>query len=518
MGEEASTTANNNRHDQDSGKNNSYIASKAKDDIILRTLLNTADCEPQLLKLESVFELNPSAAKIQDIKKITKKISVMEPAGRKRKKLTSKSTDIKGQPDSDDSMPNAPDVKKVPAKRQSAKKSAKNTNSRRNPVTNMERGIYTNIISNEFMEGAHNNQLQSHDPMGNSVSAMSKLQVKPEKMNYPNYLNKENDSQKQIDYSDIYNNNTNQQQHTYSNNIINKKFKVDTNAYQMKTHQQQQQPSHHNTGTLRQNMEHQEITSTSFPSSLASSSISVSSTSSLSSPVPNPSSSLAGITLPMNNLDPLGHNHSANSPFLNFTDDIFDGFQLSNNHKTTSNKIRVSNGNEYDEAMFGQSSLPVNNANPVEQSHALNSKENEKTNIHNHQYGTSSQGMMEMSNANNKDDDLTKKKRIEAISKHLKSDLIESFKAAQPSPSGSAGYYEGLLQPASAMQQEQRIYHESLDQSFNESSVYINPGSNKGHAVNTQYKVDDTFVPNISIEPMILSQGTFLSFYFKPWF
>jgi len=45
---------------QFSKQSSSSVPSSAKEDIILRTLLNTADLEPQILKLESVFDLNAS--------------------------------------------------------------------------------------------------------------------------------------------------------------------------------------------------------------------------------------------------------------------------------------------------------------------------------------------------------------------------------------------------------------------------------------------------------------------------
>ena len=49
-----------NKSASSNGQSKSRMGAKTKDDIILRTLLKTSDMEPQLLNLESVFEMNPS--------------------------------------------------------------------------------------------------------------------------------------------------------------------------------------------------------------------------------------------------------------------------------------------------------------------------------------------------------------------------------------------------------------------------------------------------------------------------
>jgi len=505
----------------------------AKEDIILRTLLNTSDSDPQLLKLDSVFELNSSNKK-NDTKKTTRKICVE--STRKRKKVSK--SDTLGL-DSDESA--AFELKKLTANKKQPKKSTDSSN-RRNSNNTIGRGLYTNIMNDmskttidgrqksiEFLDG--NNQIQPQDPMNSQLN--NTPSIKLEKMSYPNYLNKENDSissQKHLDYND-----NNQQNYSNINNssIISKKLKVDTsqqnNVYQLQMKNQ-----------LAYNISlHQSIkqeANCSFPSSLASSNISVSSTSSLSSPISNNlaapnnnSSTLSGITT-LSNTDHLNHNPD-NSPFLNFTDDLLDGFNLSqtpsninNSHKTANNRV---NNNEYDQSIFNQlgkvsidskTSLLIGDhqaSNSIEDSRVV--KEHE-TNAHN-QYNPS---IMDMSP--NKDDDLTKKKRIDAISKHLKFDLIESFKSAQFS--SSLNYYEsssssnqGLLQPAS-VSSYQKYQNDSLDQSLNESYMSVqsnisNPSSNKGLNVIALTKLDDTYVPNISIEPMMILPSNTLNLFIQ---
>ena len=59
-GADTQTAHNNNRNNK---KKPSVHGSKLNDDIILRTLLNTSDLEPQLVNLESVFDLNKNNRK-----------------------------------------------------------------------------------------------------------------------------------------------------------------------------------------------------------------------------------------------------------------------------------------------------------------------------------------------------------------------------------------------------------------------------------------------------------------------
>ena len=62
-GPDTHTTHNPNSRSGGSKKKSSMHGSKLNDDIILRTLLNTSDLEPQLVNLESVFDLNKNNRK-----------------------------------------------------------------------------------------------------------------------------------------------------------------------------------------------------------------------------------------------------------------------------------------------------------------------------------------------------------------------------------------------------------------------------------------------------------------------
>lgn len=107
------------------------------------------------------------------------------------------------------------------------------------------------------------------------------------------------------------------------------------------------------------------------------------------------------------------------------------------------------------------------------------------------------------------DDDLTKKKRIEAISKHLKFDLLESFKSPVQFSNdlslsrslSSNSYY--VCSPTASQLPYQGANNESFDQDLNNSlnSSCLSPISSystKG-IKNTISRVDENFTPNLTI-------------------
>lgn len=117
-----------------------------------------------------------------------------------------------------------------------------------------------------------------------------------------------------------------------------------------------------------------------------------------------------------------------------------------------------------------------------------------------------------------KDEDIAKKERIAAISKHLMSDL-EWFKCSQSSPSASGnqsslffensslGNSRSLLTPTNQM----HYYHnESLEQDLNSSfasTSCLSPISNVSNKPHKLGKFEESFTPNLTIEPTNYPQG-----------
>lgn len=104
------------------------------------------------------------------------------------------------------------------------------------------------------------------------------------------------------------------------------------------------------------------------------------------------------------------------------------------------------------------------------------------------------------------DDDLTKQKRIEAISKHLKTDLIESFKSSVSGLSlmGDATNTTANNSPQIQLQPQQPLLPPqqmslSHQNQANQQSMYYSPPSNASLYLSM---VDDvSYVPNLTIEP-----------------
>jgi hypothetical protein len=111
-----------------------------------------------------------------------------------------------------------------------------------------------------------------------------------------------------------------------------------------------------------------------------------------------------------------------------------------------------------------------------------------------------------------KEDEITKKKRIEAISKHLKFDL-ESFKSTQSSNNNNTNvFYEGSIQNSSnsvltTRQPQSQLYHnESFDQDLNSSFTSTNCLSPISIA-SIKLTNNDSHTPNITIEPGGFAKG-----------
>lgn len=109
---------------------------------------------------------------------------------------------------------------------------------------------------------------------------------------------------------------------------------------------------------------------------------------------------------------------------------------------------------------------------------------------------TSSLRINNDSDSFNKDDDLTKQKRIEAISKHLKSDLIESFKSIT-----------SLNIESDFSSKKQKLGNSADDQHSARENFYEPRYENNPFSKDNQIKItgtlitDDNFVPNLTIEP-----------------
>lgn len=583
LNNENSPKNKNNTDNNSQTKIKNGYTSKTKDDIILRTLLNTSDLEPQLLNLESVFDLNSSKndtkkeetlcetqnqQKTDSSNKKTAKKLDSEP--RKRKKMTKsvldKSMDDSYSPSQDGSL-------------DTDKKSNKKTNktNKRNA-----RSLYTNLTNSNNISGSskknkndndfhyidsHN---QQYDMLNNSNNVSNEIssQIKIEKVNNMNYLNKENDSitHENEFYMNNQNNSqsyTNQPNNSYNNNNNNqinnnsKKIKLDKNPQNINSIHQpvKNQVNSHN---LKENE---------FPSSLASSTISVSSNSSLSSPSSNHlltsnSNNLNGV-FGMNLVDSsLLIQNQDNNGFLNFTNELLDDFHLNQSIGSTNQlnntKGFTSNINESEDTMFKQLeqvlSIKSANLNELDSIGGFDPKSTglsviiDQNNLGPNKFPSGRSKIEDnlkradkhvKNNASNpidttKDDDITKKKRIEAISKHLKSDLIESFKSSQLSSqlsnSGTnnmsfenynsrslltttppVSHYTNSYQSLSKndLRSSQFHHNESFDHDLNNSfNSSISPISNSANKPikSILSKVDETYVPNLTIEPPIYSQ------------
>jgi len=341
--------------------NNNDKVSKTKCDIILRTLLNTSDIEPQILTFESVFDLNNNSretlnrqqeqknhhqqqqrkeeslfCETQNQHSPTFKASIRNASQTKRQKkksedsLNSPSASIQisieprkrkktVKPSKDASLELSPLL--LDAKNTSKKSVAsKATNPKRNNPRSNNVVTHSPINNSSIVyETAHGNNLNVYEPQQQQHQhQVTNSQL--EKASYSNYLNKENDliEQQQQKYGINQNDLIEQQQQKYginqnylSNNICSdssgnisvnsqpnrylnnfdvnpsaiKKLRIDMNPQQnfskyqnhFNVDQNQQASLHHS--NARDNY--------SFPSSLASSNISVSSSSSLSSPCTN---------------------------------------------------------------------------------------------------------------------------------------------------------------------------------------------------------------------------------------
>jgi len=328
-----------------SNSNNDKV-SKTQCDIILRTLLNTSDIEPQILTFESVFDLNNNSretlnrqqeqkhnhqqqqrkeeslfCETQNQHSPTFKASIRNASQTKRQKkksedsLNSPSASIQisieprkrkktVKPSKDASLELSPLL--LDAKNTSKKSVAsKATNSKRNNPRSNNAVTHSPINNSSIVyEAAHGNNLNVYEPQQQQHQhQVTDSQL--EKASYSNYLNKENDlieqQQQQYGINQNYLSNNicsdssgnisvNSQPNRYLNNFdVNpsamKKLRIDMNSQQnfsmyqnhFNVDQNQQASLHHS--NARDNY--------SFPSSLASSNISVSSSSSLSSPCTN---------------------------------------------------------------------------------------------------------------------------------------------------------------------------------------------------------------------------------------
>ena len=551
-----------------------------KDDIILRTLLNTADLEPQILKLESVFDLNASFNNTKqncsvkkeqfgsesqnqppqhNLKSIKKSMNSNQLASlnnpsvsdqlnektRKRKKITKPSTEIK---------------QSTPTTKQASKKLAA-------------------VKNNKQLDYDYQQQIMYQNPMikQEKVTANMKKQATKSKGTQNKSL------LKQILNDDDDEDNKKEEQL--------KQFKLEQQtSHQQPMHyyqpnQMQQQQPHLNDNMIKMNNIKEEKIFTS--SSLSSSTTSVSSISSLSSPVsnnlltlnPNQNSHLSSLVTnndlltTSSNLDNMQHHQTSPNyystsnqqqhMFLNLTNDLLDDFHLTSKPIDTTNETNsyvdnrfymdtTNNRNPYQPELMNQTnateddesemlhqleqvfSIQSANINDIESELDFNNSNNIISNTNSIQssdsihFLASNQSIAKPLITNNptskinqmkvttsesqtksaetklttavKDDDLTKQKRIEAISKHLKTDLIESFKS-------SANL--SLLQSPKTVKSnlnESCFNFGSESLAFNQMRYNQHPmmmqQQQKSLQMNQYQHLDDNNVPNLTIDPL----------------
>jgi len=325
----------------------------------------------------------------------------------------------------------------------------------------------------------------------------------------------------------------------------------------------------------------------SFPSSLASSTISVSSTSSLSSPNSNnllfSSNPLVTIPVASDNLNVNISQPDQQHMFVNLTNDLLEDFHSTSSSRPFTNKqikqessqnagqyfysaestelvtnssVQLEGGSaDVDESMFNQLeqvlSIQSNTSHLNEfeclsevmlgggedqqikstaeqlsrfplafidaNSNGIKKEEGvEPLNEHSHKsFLNDSNGNMLL-----KDDEIAKKKRIEAISKHLKTDLIESFKSSHfltKSKNCTTGFGDYSSQNDCRSYNytyESRLSnHELKDNLLNESFAVIQSpvSSSSPIKVKSLLSMDETYVPNLTIDSGNYSSSMFLS-------
>jgi len=212
------------------------------------------------------------------------------------------------------------------------------------------------------------------------------------------------------------------------------------------------------------------------------------------------------------------------NPFLSLPNELIDDFNLSqqisdNNVTHTTNEIL----NELDsiaDLEIKNTGLSIivdtNISKPTSQNILKLNESNTRNSISN----ISATSSPITHNGITKEDDLTKKKRIEAISKHLKFDL-ETFKSAQFSDNNML--YEGQIsnplnsptllttirQPAQTSLFNNDSFEQDLNNSFASTNCLSPISSSSVKLHNTMIKFDDLNTPNITIEPTGFTQGKF---------
>ncbi len=321
--------------------------SSTKCDIILRTLLNTSDIEPQILEFESVFDVNNNKETItkkqqrkdeylfcetQNQHSPTINASTRHVSQMKRQKKKSDDTldslsvnsqnsaeprkrkkSVKVSKDADLDMSPAQTAEKIIVKKAPTTKVPISKRNKLHSNNNSLTASYTSD-TNIVYDASHNNDLGTYDFQQHQQSQTINSQSKMDKVSYANYLNKENDlierqqqhlQPRQNQYSisqnylnsnsigesgEINNTSYNSSQSFNSLNNINvntvKKMRVEVNSHMgVAMYQNQFIANQSQQATFLQKISTKD--GYTFPSSLASSNISVSSSSSLSSPSTN---------------------------------------------------------------------------------------------------------------------------------------------------------------------------------------------------------------------------------------
>lgn len=284
LGEDESLLNDTEQSSCESAMTKTGFAAKAKDNIILRTLLNTSDLEPQFLKLDSIFDLNSPIANSNPKKeellcetqnqpcqlnkfvpRNTKKAAADSLRSEQSEQRYKRKKNKKEEPDQDDEFKTTTTSLEM----NSTDKIKKPNKNKRN----VNRGMSVSKSNQNVTSGKKNKTDDMHLAFSQKNPYESNMKPKVDKLNNSNYLNKENDSTNPI--GDLF------QCQSYSNQwdspSYNKKIKIDTTSQQESSSFYQSPQIHINKSQRNK----EEIT---FPSSLTSSTISVSSSSSLSSP------------------------------------------------------------------------------------------------------------------------------------------------------------------------------------------------------------------------------------------
>lgn len=310
----------------------SNTTNKKKCDIILRTLLNTSDIEPHLLKFESVFTVNGQTDSTktdlfcetqnqQSVSKSTNSTRNVAEVKRTNKKTADSQTPILQVQTNAEPRKRKKVVKSVKDTSESANKPEKsmtkklNRSNKRNSRATFEDIVFStlpaknntkeNSIDRDMQFNLNTYMRQAPIPQNNSTGTNQPTngQVKLEKMNYPNYLNKENDSIELLQIQGGDETYLGPSQQNYECQFVEQLF-VPATTNSNKKIKINKNPQIQSSGVLNQQQSQGPIQAGkeghSFPSSLASSTISVSSSSSLSSPSTN---TLNGTNLFFNSLN-----------------------------------------------------------------------------------------------------------------------------------------------------------------------------------------------------------------------